>query len=468
MKVLLALFFGCVVIYFASMNWRMSVKAMFAIVVLEGALRKWFLPQASELIYFLKDFVLLGAYLNFFFFMPVQQRVRIPQQLIFIPIFLVTGWCTFQAFNPALGSLLIGILGLKAYLFYIPLMWMLPTLFPTQEDLYKFLRNHLLLILLTCTLGIAQFFSPPSSFLNVYAPGRAVDTATFGAGGLATVRVTGTFSYINSYTGYLIVCFGLLFPMLTVNQSLFWRSITVIELILVAVNSFMTGSRSLVFGECLFFASFILIRTFTQPRSNLRLIRQFAIPLTVTGISVLLGFSSAIDRFRRRVTTNKDVSERVSATLLEPIRFMQLKDLDGYGAGATHQGSLPLRRLLGLPPGELIPVFHEGELGRVALELGPIGFFLWYGLRLGIAICLFSVFWSVRQPFLRQLALTAFLIQMVQGVGFLVFHHTFAPYYWFLSGFIFLLPHLDRVEQLRQEQVLQIHGSPYLPGYHSP
>ena len=50
----------------SSLNWRLSVKAIFVIIILEGVLRKWVLPQASDLIYFLKDLVLLGAYLRFF------------------------------------------------------------------------------------------------------------------------------------------------------------------------------------------------------------------------------------------------------------------------------------------------------------------------------------------------------------------------------------------------------------------
>ncbi|MFM6609252.1 MAG: hypothetical protein ACKPJQ_07400, partial [Dolichospermum sp.] len=61
--VLIALTF---IVYLSSLNWRKSLKFALVIVVLEGALRKWVLPQASDMIYFLKDIILLGAYLKFY------------------------------------------------------------------------------------------------------------------------------------------------------------------------------------------------------------------------------------------------------------------------------------------------------------------------------------------------------------------------------------------------------------------
>jgi hypothetical protein len=111
-----------------------------------------------------------------------------------------------------------------------------------------------------------------------------------------------------------------------------------------------------------------------------------------------------------------------------------------------------LRRALDLPAGEVIPTYYEAEMGRIALELGPIGFLFWYGLRVSLIIALMSTFWKLKRPFLRQLALTAFLIQAIQLNGQLVFHHTFSIYYWFLSSFIFLLPRLEQIEDWQREQ----------------
>jgi hypothetical protein len=113
-----------------------------------------------------------------------------------------------------------------------------------------------------------------------------------------------------------------------------------------------------------------------------------------------------------------------------------------------------LRSVLNLPPGEVISVYHEAEMGRIALELGPIGFLFWYGLRVSLAMALLRNFWKLKRPFLRQLSLAASLIQAIQITGLLVFHHTFLVHYWFLSGFIFLLPRLEQLENWQTEQQL--------------
>ncbi|MGB0564886.1 MAG: hypothetical protein ACPGVO_24285, partial [Spirulinaceae cyanobacterium] len=143
MTLLLAGAIIAVALYWSFQDWRRAVKAVFFILVFDGAVRKWLLPQASEFIYFFKDFVLFGAYLRYFFYPPPGDRFPIRNNLVTIAILIASGWCIFQAFNPYLGSPIVGLLGIRSYLFYIPLIWMIPSLFRSEEELYTFLRNHL-------------------------------------------------------------------------------------------------------------------------------------------------------------------------------------------------------------------------------------------------------------------------------------------------------------------------------------
>jgi hypothetical protein len=53
------------IIFGSSQNWKLSIKSILVIVLFEGALRRWVFPQARDLIYFLKDFILIGAYIGF-------------------------------------------------------------------------------------------------------------------------------------------------------------------------------------------------------------------------------------------------------------------------------------------------------------------------------------------------------------------------------------------------------------------
>ena len=454
MKLLIGLIAVVAIIYISSLDWKRAVKVALVIVVFEGALRKWFLPQASELIYFLKDFVLLGAYIKYYGCLTLEGKFVIKKNFINLVVFLAAGWCIFQAFNPSLGSPIIGLFGVKAYLFYTPLIWLIPDLFESEFELYKFLRTYLLLVIPVGLLGVVQFFSPANSVLNIYAPGQEAE------GGIATfssfARITGTFAYINNYTAYLLVSFALLIPLLSMKQSPRWMLVTIAEILFVFVNQIMSGSRAPVLGSVLFLSGYLGIKLFIQPYSALRFIKKFLPSAIVVGTVAFIGFQPALEAFLQRSSGNKDVSVRISASILEPLQFFQYKDVDGYGTGATQGGGMALRRMLGLPGGEQILVGFEAEMGRIALEIGPIGFVLWYLLRFSLMIGLLQVFFKLKTPFLKDLALAAFLIHAIQFIGQVVTLHTFAVYYWFLSSFIFLLPKLEQMNNFyRRAQLLQ-------------
>ncbi len=471
-KLLVAGLGAIVVIYMASRDWRRSVKVVFLIVVLEGALRKWIIPQANELIYFLKDFVLIGAYLRYF----LSDRERRPIYLDAISglVVLISLWCAYEMFNPALGSPIVGVFGFKIYLLYVPLIWMIPTLFRFEEELQIFLRNHLTLIIPVGLLGLVQYVSPKTSWINAYAPNEGANSAiaTFGGAGLNTARITGSFSHVNSYQGYLIAVFALLLPMLAVQQSQKWRWLTIAELMLVLVNTLMTGSRTPILAQGIILIGFLTIGLVSQS-SKMTFWLQRGLPsMGLVGLGVVLGFRQALDRFWKRASSSRDLNSRVTQNFYLPPDTFSGNNLEGYGVGSTHGATGTLRNLLGLPTGKLPPP-AEAEMGRIALELGPLGFVLWYGLRVVLIVSLWFTIWRVKRPLLRQLAIVAFLTHLVMLSGQLVFHHTFAIYYWFMSGFIFLLPQLEVTENWRRDQALLLQANaqahpPETPQSHLP
>src|SRR5439155_7879005 len=118
-------------------------------------------------------------------------------------------WTFFESFNPGAGSMLAGLFGWKAYVFYMPLFLIVPALFRSTDELDRFLRYYVALALPVGLLGAAQFSAGPDSPLNVYAAGvespgsEEANIATFGED--SYVRITGTFSYISGYSAYLVV-----------------------------------------------------------------------------------------------------------------------------------------------------------------------------------------------------------------------------------------------------------------------
>lgn len=442
-KILLVLVASLALISISAQNWRRSVIAALVIAVLEGALRKWLFPQSSQLIYFLKDFILIGAYLQFFYF-DRSPRLQLPyKNLILSMIGLSLAWGLIQAFNPSLGSPIIGLFGVKNYYLYIPLMWLVANLFETEADLYRFLRSYMLLLIPIGLLAIAQFFSPPSSPLNVYVWDEADIAVAVGAGG--AVRVTGTFSYLAGYVIYLVFCLCLLLPLLIQKQPRFWQWAALAEISLLVITAFMTASRGLIITCILMFIGFLVLQATSGFSILFRNIRKLALPITIAFGVAFWKYYEAVDAFWLRVTSNQDVGNRIISSFTEVLANFQYKALDGYGIGSTFQANPIIRSLFGLPSGESIPVYYESEMGRIALELGPFGFFLWYGLKLLLLGLLGLTYLRLKRPLLRQLALSAFLLQAISFNGQLVYNHTANLFQWFLYGFIFLLPHLEHV-----------------------
>ncbi len=441
-----------IIIYISSFNWQRSVKLVFILVIFEGALRKWAIPQANQLLYFLKDFVLIGAYLKFFFISSEKPKLIADDQVIKILSYMVAFWCLFQAFNPSLGSPIIGFFGLKNYLLYIPLMWMLPALFSSQEELYQFLRSYLLWLIPVALLAIAQFFSPSDSFINVYANDGST-VAVFGGDSVdIVVRVTGTFSYIAGYSTYLGVCFSLLLPILTLRQPYPWQWFTLTEILLLAATSFMTGARGLVLAILLQLIGYFSIQFLTNISSFFYTTKRLIAPAIIATVTVFFGFRSAFISFWLRLTNNQDLAQRIFGNFTEHSYFFDFRGVDGYGTGATFQANPIIRAILNLPPGEPITVYNEGEMGRVALEIGPIGFFIWYGFKLFLIFAIWKVYFQLKQPFLKQLALSIFLFQAISFPSLLIFNHTANLFHWFFNSFIFLLPQLEYIANCQEDQ----------------
>jgi hypothetical protein len=440
------------------LNWKNLIKSILVLVVIEGALRKWLLPGASEFIYFLKDILLLLAYFQYYIFSPSKNTLQMKNTasgVLITCIAFVTVWCIFQVFNPNLGDPIIGIFGIRGYILYIPLLWMLPNLFSSEDELYRFLRSYLLLVIPVGILATLQFFSPPSSPINVYTQDLKLDDiATFGDGNSVSARVTGTFSYIAGYSIYAIVSFSLAVPLLAVKQTVWWRWATISELLLIVGTSLMNGSRGLIYTEILFLIGFFGIQLLTNPARIVPLFRRFTMPIIAVTAGIIIWFQSAFNALEKRIISNDDTPNRITLIFKEPLKFVGLKGIDSYGIGATHQATPALRSLLKLPTPETIPVFYESEPGRILLELGPVGFVLWYSLRFVLIVFLWSTYSNLKRPLLKQLALSAFLIHLLQFSFQLVFNHTLLVYYWFLAGFIFLLPKLEQIENWKKLELL--------------
>ncbi len=436
-------FFGIAAAFWAMNRWKQSFQVAMVLVILEGAIRKWLMPGAQDLVYFAKDVLFLGAYAGY-----LRSRDRVRYQAPSMPalrIALVAGAVLglLEIFNPKLPNLLVGMLGFKAYFFYVPFLYVMPAVFASDVELARFLRRYILLSVPVGLLAMAQFFSPATSALNTYARGGEEGGFATTFGSSTFVRVTGTFSYISGYSSYLFATAILILALLSAIKWRFKGHLVIyLALGMTFFGMLMTGSRGPVFTLALLFPFYWYLAVVRERQGGAifgRLMIGFAL------LAVFLSYAApeALEAFQDRAFGSSDSSSRYSAPFLSPFEIIGDAGPFGYGIGATHQTAAAVTKGIA-PYSWLDGLITEVESGRIMLELGPVGFLLVYWVRIYLIFFALRQVFALRTGFHRALAIAAFLFFLAQLPGNLVFDVTADVYYWFLGGLLMTVMRLDR------------------------
>jgi hypothetical protein len=420
--------------------WRAAVAGALLLLVFEGALRKWVFPEAQAALYIAKDVLLLGAYVGFF----ATQGVRLParQAAPFAVLLALTiGYGTAQILNPALPSFTLALVGWRAYFFYVPLVLIVPYLFPSLEGLERALQRYALLAAAVAALGILQFYSPADSFLNAnvqHAPGERV---IVGFGYADRVRVSGTFAFISGFAAYLLAAGLLLGALLAVGG---WRirrnAMLYAALALVVIAAFTTGSRAPVYSLAIAALAYIV---FSTARGDLAFAAgaRAAVVVVAMMLGSLYFLSEPTDAFRYRVAGADDPLSRLTAPLIEPFYIPERAGALGFGIGAAHQSAVFLAGSAHSWWTDGLVV--EAETSRVMLELGVPGFLLVFLFRVLIALAALRAALLLKSRTSRTFALALALYLGLQIFGAVIFNPTNDLLYWFAVGILFALHRLD-------------------------
>jgi hypothetical protein len=427
------------------------------IALFEGALRKWVFPGGQELVYLLKDVFLIGAYLRFFLSPDLDVRAT----KLRAPTMLVVLSCMFlmpATINPNIGSILLAAYGLKIYVFYIPLMFMMPYLFRNQEEMVRQLTWYALLAIPIGLLGILQWRSGVSSIWNVYADQQGMDQSgatTFGFGD--KVRVTGTFSYITGHTTFVIFFATLNVALLSLKEVR-WKWLLVgVSLPLIVGNMMMGGSRASVASIGLVVAGFAVASLSGRVGSSKNFTAILVGGLAVCAAGTLYFFGEALTHMQLRYQGGKEAGETVAFRIYEmPLeavkKSLNESAFNGYGIGATHPAPEAIRRKLRIPaPRRKAPVF-DTEMGQVLAELGIFGWMGWYFMRVTLIFVLIGAYRKCPPGPVKPLILAAALLSFPFLLLSLVLNHTANILLWALIG-LGMIPFLEPAKIRRPTQV---------------
>lgn len=429
---------GSIIMLLSFLNWRLAVKSVLVVLLFEGAMRKWMFVSLQELVYFLKDGILLGAYLRFFFFPDPEIRARRMNAPVFT-ICMLGACVSLSAFNPNINSVLVALYGVKIYFYYVPLAFMMPYLFRSEDEFMKQLRWYALLATPICLIGVLQFAMPGSSIWNVYAHSGAETAASnFGAAGVGEkIRITGTFSYLTGHTTFCIFFTAIHLALLVNRQTKAWMIILTGNLALLFANGMMGGSRTCVFamGGVLVLYAVLSLGRRLGTSENPFVVVAMAVSGIVVGGSYY--FYTAWIAWSSRLY---GASDSVKGRIIDHTRYAMsaaLSDggLFGFGIGTAHPASDQLRQALKLDR-QLVPTpSYDHEMGQVMVELGLVGFIAWYVLRVMTTMGMWRAAGQLQPGILRALLVGLALISLFH-LYFLqvVYNHTAAVLIWASYG----------------------------------
>ena len=406
---------------------RQLIWLYFWLLLVEGALRKWVVPQLSNPLLVVRDPVTLGIY-----FFAIRARVfpRNSWTVALAIIATLTLFATFAQLLPYIPPKMIALVagyGVHANYFHLPLIFVMARVL-RPEDLRKFGWWILLLLIPMSILLVAQFRAAPDAFVNRTAGGEGeMMTAAMGK-----VRTAGPFSFVIGVVAYYSLATGyLIWGVLT--KGIYKNWLLAAAGIALIIGIAVSGSRSVV-AACAVVVASLLVVIVLRPNMINRF-GQVLVVVVVLGfvVSRTAIFKEGMSVIATRFTEVAEASEqtvagsvvsRLWSSFSEGFYVLTKAPLLGYGLGiGTNAGAKLLT-------GHALFLLTEDEWSRVFLESGPIlgvVYILWrciLAVRIGW-LCLRSVLLGNLLPIL--LFSSAFL-PMISGqfgqptiLGFVVF-----------------------------------------------
>ncbi len=352
----------------------------FLLLIFEGSLRKWVVPQLSGPLLVVRDpvaiMIILEAYRTNKW-PPRWSSVMLLLSTLLLGLFIVQ---IIAGGNPVL----VGLYGLRSFLLPFPVIFIMGENLD-EEDLRKLGACTLWLLLPMTLLVVAQYLAPGSSFLNrgAYEGGSQIDYV----GG--HVRASGTFSFVTGVSQFGTLAGAFIFyGMVKEGLAKTWMLWAGAFGLMLSIP--MTGSRTLVYQlaamiVCVGLGAILGVSQFGRA---LRVILPVAIMAFL--VSLLPVFSDAFLSMTQRFTgaaqveggsVGQSLFDRTARPAITAIEeAASANNWLGVGIG---RGAVAVQAFL---LGSNEAVAGEDEFSREMVEMGPVA---------GIAFLLFKLLLAV-------------------------------------------------------------------------
>ncbi len=441
---LLAIPAGVAVWLSMFLQWRRGVYFLVAFIPYAGIVTLAMRPSPVGTL--VKDFLIVLPLYAIFFLMHTRdlRRVRIPNTLTLL--FVVFGALVLlQLFNPGLRSIVVGAVGTKVWLLYIPLAYVVAAMIQTPEDLVRLMRLAAAVAVVPCVLGLTQFILATAigyePAMRLFYGANAADVTqgfAFFSMGADFFRIPSTFTYSTQYSGYTLLMISVAYMHQSIESNLVWRGFSRIVLALVFVACMLSGARAnFVFTPLLFLTILFLDAKLTRLALGL-VFGPLVMAATLQG--------AGIDIFRLfGATTELTQSYGQDLVIPDLIRSLTRNPL-GSGTGMNTGATTNLMSAADLARIKLI----EGYYSKAVVELGFPGLMLVLMIFAGIVLYGLQLRRTLRDPLAKSCAasIVAFFIVMVlhSFKGWQIDLDPINVWYWIFVGILFQLPNLQFAE----------------------
>ena len=445
-------------------NWRQGLYIFFAWLFFEDFARKYLGNNMA--VYFAKDFLVILVYISFFAARRRSKEVASFKPAFLVPLLVLIWFAVGQVFNPGSNSVFYGVLGLKLYFLYVPLMYLGYALIDSETALRRFFLLNAALLLVVGGLGIAQAIIGPT-FLN---PGTLQEDIRQASTLYRISPITGQMAYRPSsvfvsvgrfqnllITSWLIVIGFGGYLLLRSKQG---RPLTYASIGVLAGAVLMSTSRGVLMwslgNTLIVIAAFLWGAPWKQKQVTkvFRSLQRVALlgGLSIIALSIIFPeqVGSRVAIYVETLSPYSPASELAGRVRDYPLRnfldaFTTPRWPYGYGTGTASLGIQYVARILHAPA---TGVGVESGYGQLVVEMGIVGLLLW--IVLGASICASA--WSAVKglrgspwfPLAFVIFWLSFLIFFPMGYNSLSFYQDFlvSAYLWILIGVLFRLPKL--------------------------
>jgi hypothetical protein len=433
-------------------DWRWSVYGLLCYLPLSGIaiLAAYGTSRGERAVAILvKDFVfIIPAYIGFLWYFVKRRRKFWFPGAPLVLFGLLALIVVIQGFNPDLPNHLVGLIGIKIWLFYVPLFFLGYYFVQSRRQLFSLLGLMAALAIIPAVIGIVEaimyWAGDASTVYNVYGGAAAAATQNFTVftvpGGCTIRRVPSTFSFFYQYYVFLA-------SMLAVTYA-WWRGgrpagrqlkIGGALFVLLLVAVFVSGLRG-----AFVFIPFLLVVMFALSWHSPNRIPVLAVGggLCAFGATALLmgtavcGVTSHLGE-----TFSGEIRPVVTTSISQAVHRTWL----GLGAGSDSTGAryafpdLQLHTQVG-------PV-QEAWYVKTYLELGVFGLVIVLALLLMILVRGVQVHRRLRDPRLKMVS-AAFIALIVwvllyNGKAQYMDFDPINVYFWLFAGILMKLPLLQ-------------------------